>query len=186
MQKLIDYIRVYDNALDSKVCDDLVDLFEAKSEYHQINGGAHQAHLGKDSRWVELNLMPIMSDTSKNTVAAQMAKYKSIYENDCNIQPPLPNPNAIYPFRLKRYDVGTDQFIPHMDAYGPESNRFLVYLWYLNDVEEGGETVFVDLDISVKPKRGSLVMFPPYWMYIHTAKPPISNPKYVINTFYMW
>ena len=31
---------------------------------------------------------------------------------------------------------------------------------YLNDVAEGGETIFPKLDISVKPKMGSLSILP--------------------------
>ena len=51
---------------------------------------------------------------------------------------------------------------------------------------EGGETEFIDLNIKLKPSQGRLIIFPPYWMYKHQGKVPISNAKYIINTFAIW
>jgi len=39
-------------------------------------------------------------------------------------------------------------------------NRYLVFLWYLNDVAEGGETEFCNLDLKVQARSGRLLMFP--------------------------
>ncbi len=66
------------------------------------------------------------------------------------------------------------------------SARYLVFLWYLNDVDEGGETAFVDIDMKVAPRAGRLLMFPPYWMYQHAGLPPVSNDKYIISTYLMF
>jgi hypothetical protein len=59
--------------------------------------------------------------------------------------------------------------------------------YYLNDVEEGGETAFDDkvseYYLKVKSKQGRIVMFPPMWMYPHKGLKPISNPKYIISTY---
>jgi len=59
----------------------------------------------------------------------------------------------------------------------------MVVFLYLNDVEEGGETYFPQLDVSITPKRGRALMFPANWMYFHQGKKPISNPKYIIGTY---
>ena len=64
--------------------------------------------------------------------------------------------------------------------------RYLVFLWYLNDVADGGETVFVDIDMKVAPRAGRLLVFPPYWMYQHAGLPPVSNDKYIISTYLMF
>jgi hypothetical protein len=54
-------------------------------------------------------------------------------------------------------------------------------MWYLNDVESGGNTVFGDVIIT--PKKGTLVMFPPLWMYPHRGEPPLSGPKYIMSAY---
>jgi len=58
----------------------------------------------------------------------------------------------------------------------------------LNDVNEGGETVFqlnreVSPSIKVQPKTGKLLMFPPLWTHPHLALPPVSGPKYIVGGY---
>ena len=64
--------------------------------------------------------------------------------------------------------------------YENKSYRAITYLWYLNDVEEGGETVFFG-DYKIKPRTGTLIFFPASWCYPHTGKMPISSNKYIIT-----
>ena len=40
------------------------------------------------------------------------------------------------------------------------SNRYLVMLWYLNDVGSGGETEFPQLELIVKPQDGAIADVP--------------------------
>ena len=61
-------------------------------------------------------------------------------------------------------------------------NRWGVYTVYLNDIEEGGETEFVDGTL-VKPKTGQLLIFPTSWYMAHRGRMPISNKKYIITSW---
>jgi len=61
--------------------------------------------------------------------------------------------------------------------------RILAPIFYLNDVEEGGETEFMYQKFSVKPKAGNLVIFPATWQYYHRGVVPKSNNKYIVTTF---
>ena len=67
-------------------------------------------------------------------------------------------------FQILRYEPG--QFYrTHHDNGGtmeldPAGPRILTFFLYLSDVEEGGETNFPQLNISVKPKRGRAVLWP--------------------------
>ncbi len=68
------------------------------------------------------------------------------------------------------------------------AKRFLVAFFYLNDVEEGGETGFKynrnqEPLLKVKPETGKLLMFPPFWTHPHIGYPPISGTKYIIGTY---
>jgi hypothetical protein len=98
---------------------------------------------------------------------------------------------------MKKYEPnGNDHFGPHCDTYmrgWDDSNtlkinrnyRFLNILFYLNDVEEGGETefYFADKNVKVKPKTGRVVVFPPFWTHIHAGLRPISGTKYIMNGY---
>ena len=83
-------------------------------------------------------------------------------------------------FRLKRYlPNGVDEFRNHVDVTRyATARRFLVFFLYLNDTE-GGETVFTNYDLRVKPRAGRILMFPPFWTHPHTGKKPINKPKYI-------
>jgi hypothetical protein len=86
-------------------------------------------------------------------------------------------------FRIKKYNNdGQDAFDVHVDVMDHASaKRFLSFFWYLNDVEEGGETVF--WNYKIQPKAGTLVVFPPMWMFPHAGNEPTSGPKYLLSTY---
>lgn len=67
------------------------------------------------------------------------------------------------PLQCVKYEAG-EKFSPHYDvpvdhALGDRASRGWTMLAYLNDGFEGGETLFPLLDVRVRPKRGSLLMF---------------------------
>ena len=39
-------------------------------------------------------------------------------------------------------------------------NRTMAWMVYLNDVEEGGETEFLYQKLKIKPKKGTVVIWP--------------------------
>jgi len=107
------------------------------------------------------------------------------YMLELDLRERFPPRNTIEQIRLKHYAAnGIDRFDNHVDIGDHDSaRRFLVLFFYLNDVEEGGETTFTHLDYSVKPKQGSCLLFPPTWMYPHAGEKPVSNDKYIVGTY---
>jgi prolyl 4-hydroxylase len=53
------------------------------------------------------------------------------------------------------YDSGINGGLPHWEI----QDRVCTALVYLNDVESGGETGFPKLNLKVRPKKGSLIIF---------------------------
>lgn len=84
---------------------------------------------------------------------------------------------ATEPAQILKYSPG-EYYDPHCDA-GPNVPRVVSALLYLNEVEEGGETEFVNFDIKVSPKPGRLVIFPSNYAYRHAARLPKKGTKYV-------
>lgn len=85
--------------------------------------------------------------------------------------------------QLLHYNTSKGFYRPHSDAI-PGANRNFSAVLYLNDVDEGGETYFERFNISVSPKSGRLAIFPANFPYIHEARQPISNDKFVIVTWF--
>ena len=57
----------------------------------------------------------------------------------------------------------------------------LIFVWYLNNVEEGGETEFWQGKYIVKPEVGKMVIFPSCWTFPHSGKIPLSCDKYILT-----
>ena len=83
-------------------------------------------------------------------------------------------------FRMKRFLVSNggeeaEQFGDHVDVTSHAGGKkILILMVYLNDDFGGGETVFPHFGDSIKPKKGSILMFPPMWMYLHRGNPPLA------------
>ena len=65
------------------------------------------------------------------------------------------------------------------------SMRGFVFSVYLNDVEEGGETEFLNFSQRVKPKTGRIVIWPAAFPYLHRGNPPLSGEKYILTSWLM-
>lgn len=93
------------------------------------------------------------------------------------------------PFKDMGYNV--QRYVPgeyyhwHIDGGSHEfSQRQLVAIWYLNDVQgPGGETEFLYQDVSIKPEQGKLVLFPPFWTHEHRAATVQHGVKYIATTW---
>lgn len=86
-------------------------------------------------------------------------------------------------FMIQKYSQNKGKYIYHHDALIETENkkhRIFAYLWYLNDVDEGGETEFWG-EYKIKPECGKLLIFPACWTYPHCGKMPISSDKYIIT-----
>jgi hypothetical protein len=87
-------------------------------------------------------------------------------------------------YQVQRYRPG-EYYHWHIDGGSHElSQRQLVALWYLNDVPgPGGETDFRFQQVSVRPERGKLVLFPPFWTHEHRAAELRDGLKYIATTW---
>ena len=85
--------------------------------------------------------------------------------------------------QIQRYTKMKGKYIYHQDFradWETKKFRVITFLWYLNDVAEGGETEFWAKH-RIKPEAGKLLLFPATWTYPHRGMMPISNDKYIIT-----
>jgi len=180
------FVQVFDGALDAALCGRMIDSFHALERFQRPNGEGVRSGLDA-SRWTELDIGPLSDAGFRAMLLQNMHAHLARYVEAVGLTIPVPATTRTSELIIKRYRPGGEErFQPHFDSLGEVSNRYLVFLWYLNDVAEGGETAFVDLDLEVKPKTGRLLMFPPYWMFQHTGRAPVSNDKYILSTYFLF
>lgn len=64
------------------------------------------------------------------------------------------------------------------------ASRLLVWSIYLNDVDNGGETEFLYQQQKIKPKTGTLVIWPAGVTHPHRGNPPYSNDKFILTGWF--
>jgi hypothetical protein len=64
--------------------------------------------------------------------------------------------------------------------------RHLVFMTYLNDVAEGGETEFLNQKLKIKPEKGLTVIWPSDWTYTHRGLPSNSDIKYIVTGWWSY
>ena len=69
------------------------------------------------------------------------------------------------------------------DPSGEPLHRVLPFMVYLNDVDEGGETEWHHQGLRLKPRRGTLVMWPAYFTHTHRGLVPKSSDKYIVTSW---
>jgi len=101
------------------------------------------------------------------------------------------------PLTLLRYGPG-EQYHPHRDYFFPSApqlsqpggQRHSTVCVYLNEVAEGGQTVFPDKGVSVQPRRGRAVMFrslradgSPEPSSLHAGMPVLAGEKWLATAW---
>ena len=182
--ELNDLVKVYDNVLDHDTCKSWIEYFESSDEKEkEYKDGYPNWH----RLWIDY-------DYPKEDMEEKLKQYTNIYFRDIVKHFEHLTGYGYYPYtadveyyieqwKIKRYTPGlNERFDTHVDNINPNtSERFLSFIFYLNDVKEGGETAFEHR--KIQPKEGRLIVFPPMWMFPHAGNVPISNTKYIMSTY---
>lgn len=87
-------------------------------------------------------------------------------------------------YHLMKWSKG-NKMTPHVDT-DYQKHQHIVCMYYVNDDYEGGEIVFPDYDIKIKPKANSLVMFPGNENYLHEVLEVLEGFRYTFPTRFMF
>lgn len=131
-----------------------------------------------------------LTDSGGNTVTLNP-------ENFDQVGRPRLNDIISYLFRsgtinIQRYEKEQGGY-PHWhseqypQSHGVEAlHRVALYMYYLNDVDEGGETEFFYQGRIVKPRKGTMVIAPAGFTHSHRGNIPISHHKYIATSWVMF
>lgn len=93
------------------------------------------------------------------------------------------------PIQAQKYQAGIGNYnYWHCEVF-PQAplneplHRTLLFMYYLNDVAEGGETEFYYQNKAIRPKAGRMVIAPAYFTHTHRGCVPKSNDKYILTSW---
>ena len=178
----------FDNFLNKDECHELVqiaDRIAEKSSVSNPNGGVKYGHARTSSTadmdctsnkivpYIDMKICNILGIKSSLGESIQIQKYL---------------PGQYYKQHADYYSWFTPEHKIYTEWMGQRTWTFMVYL---NDVMTGGETVFENLDLKIKPKEGMAIFWNnllplgiPNGKTTHEALAPISNNKYVITKWF--
>ena len=93
---------------------------------------------------------------------------------------------------VQKYNAGEGGYFHwHSEIYPQDQaceplHRVLLFMFYLNDVSEGGETEFYYQQRKIAPKRGRMVIAPAGFTHTHRGNMPVSNDKYIATSWVMF
>lgn len=181
-----------EGALSPQLCNDLIGAFETSSEKqpgvlhgpegYSSNGGKKSTDITFNPSYLEHDvwgpllkqLIPIVEKGQNDYIqryltALSVVDRFEIYSH-FNMQRYLPN-EGFSKFHCERAGI-------------KHSNRILVWMVYLNDVVDGGETEFYFQHHFEEPKQGKLLIWPADWMYLHRGIPSPTQVKYVLTGWF--
>jgi len=171
------------NALPDALCDDMINRFEAQTD-EQYQGRIGQT-VSQDSSIKKTTDLVVSGkehwkDVDNNLFRSMGIAIKEFRE----AFPYFKGPFKDMGYGIQRYNPG-EFYHWHIDGGSHDfSQRQLVALWYLNDVPgPGGETEFLFQDIKIKPEKGKLILFPPFWTHEHRAVTLNEGVKYIATTW---
>ena len=184
-------------SLTYEICDKIISLFETQKELQNVDV------VGSDANDVKY----IIDKTTKNTtdieIPLELGENDIFWDISTILKKEISNHLPIFyekfndirfytltfknisisNFLIQKYKINEGGVKYHNDFYvnfAAKKSRIITFMWYLNDIEEGGETEFFGYH-KIKPKKGNIVLFPSEWFISHCANCPISNDKYIVT-----
>ena len=170
------------------VCDDLIALFKTRPDLHvrgAVNTLAGERAVVTDFKHSEEMLFP------PGCVIPEFAAYLQ------ELQKCLELYIRAYPFcdayapwtilegtNVQYYPPGGGYKVWHTErnnATGLTAARHLVFMTYLNDVTDAGQTEFYFQKLLVRPERGLTLIWPADWTHTHRGIVSPTQDKYIIT-----
>tara|TARA_B100000614_G_scaffold172152_1_gene153264 strand:- start:1898 stop:2515 length:618 start_codon:yes stop_codon:yes gene_type:complete len=164
-----EFIGIFENAIDPRFCDFLVDYMD-KAEF--VDFKRNFSHV-KDKQICLDGFSPSECSNLMKYVTNCLFHYINEYtylgnfsyvSSLCLLQKTEPT-NGYHLFHAENVNWNL-------------GNRTMAWMVYLNDVEEGGETEFLYQKRKIKPKKGTILIWPGGYTHLHRGNPPMSD-KYI-------
>ena len=86
--------------------------------------------------------------------------------------------------KIQYYIPGAGYPQEHCERCERNNNRHLVFMTYLNDVEDCGETKFKLQNLKIKAEKGKTVIWPEDWTHTHCGVISPTQEKYIVTGWF--
>jgi len=183
-------IMIYNNAIPSELCDEIINTLESNLN----NGGPYKwlpAMVTEADEALESARNCVDFKVSTTNLGPRNDKNAELYdmhERTFSHIRQLADDYGRYwgvgvgyyeAFNFVKYDGAGTHFKIHAD-HGPAYVTTISIVAYINEDYEGGDLYFPRFDLTIKPKKGDVVIFPSTFIYEHASNDMIAGTKYSI------
>ena len=185
-----DFIGVFDNAAPKSYCKLLIDYFDKMQDIGRTV--ARKSNDNTTSTKKDNSLYFFMSESDPLWLGEQTYltvpfinaiedAYKLYVEKYGTLET-IGRHMLNHDIKLQKTLPGEGYHVWHCEAADMSSSkRVLLCMLYLNDVEEGGETEFLNQHKRINSVEGRVVLCPTAFTHAHRGNPPLKTAKYMIN-----
>lgn len=179
--------------------DKIVDPFLELSKEFSLRGGAQLSHEGGTTEWdgkenyskecFEYAITyPTCSEPSILNLLDHIQHALEIYQDAYPLMRKQMSPWLMHPtFNYQQYPKGKSYNAWHFERAGPcSTTRMLVWMMYLNECKDGGETAFLYQKYKMKPEKGLLLFWPSDFTHTHRGLPSFKTEKKIITGWYVF
>ena len=172
------------------ICRNLVDYFNEKKKENltykgEVNnyGTIRVAKEVKDSE--DLEIHPNNSETPFKEYRDCLQKSLEKYLEKYTMLNKVSRFNLTVGYNIQYYKKGGGFKIYHCERGDLEHcSRQLVFMTYLNDIEEGGGTEFYYQKIITPAKKGLTLLWPTDWTHTHRGQVSNTEEKYIVTGWF--
>ena len=166
---------------DTTICDQLIDYHKNDTDYKRRGTTVGGRGGGKISTDVS-----IATNTQHPALIAYMKELCAVgLKNYCEKYDPFNHIGIKEPWNIQHYAPNEGFFNWHCERTCYQSDqRALVFMTYLNDVTDGGETEFYYQKKKIKAERGKTVIWPTDFTHTHRGIVSPTEHKYIATGWF--
>jgi len=176
--------------IDKKVCDDLINYFEkSPKKTPGVMKQNNEVKVFKDNKIsTDLRIDHDNNDIEIENYYKQLNKVLEEYKKKyiyCDIN--QDGWTIIRSWNIQKYNPKEGFFKEHCERSGlSTASRHLVFMTYLNDVTDKGETYFLYQKLKVKPEKGLTLIWGVDWTFTHKGITSPTQTKYITTGWYSY
>lgn len=182
---LEDFILTFDNIIDDELCNDILkEYMNCNWEKTLVGSGVVNDKVRNvDTIGISYDSSIILNPQVRKQIDEKIFECAGKAIEKYNEMVPEAKIEEDTGYELLRYKEG-QFYTQHTDSFKARP-RAVSCSFALNDDYEGGEWGFFDNKIKIKPKKGSVVMFPSNFMYPHQINTVTKGTRYSIITWFI-
>ena len=168
----MNFINYYDDVLPKDICDNIIQISKDSFKLDRVKHNK----LGRNFYRIPKEYFELVNNQITYSITSTLKKYKEEYNLDQTYH---------YSYKVHYNPVGG--YVNWHDDHGGKTEsswkRKLVFILYLNDLDEGELQFKYFPDVNIMPKAGRCIIMPTGWTHSHKAD-KLFKEKFILTGFF--